>query len=100
MKIVATKTGVLLSEKEIESYHHIKGVWTNGFMVAFPIGKGESDYASMSRTRDLFRITCNKLVSLGLIRVVHDYAWGYAPTEVDLCDVIDDTVDPGEYMYR
>lgn len=96
----ATKTGVILTDKEIENYRHIKNVWEKGFMVAFPIGKGDKNYLSMSRTRELFRISCNKLQSLGLIKVVHDYAWGYAPTEIDICDVLDETQDPEEYRYR
>ena len=100
MRNFATKTGVILTDKEIENYHNIKRVWDSGFLVAFPIGKGNKNYAAMSRTRELFRISCNKLQSLGLIRVVHDYAWGYAPTDLDICEVLDEAQDLGEYWYR
>jgi hypothetical protein len=96
-KEVATKTGVNLSEQEILDYLHIKGVVDRGFFVAYPIGTKENP---KNRKRDLFQISCSKLVSLGLLKVVFDYGWGYAPTNLDLCDVVDETQDPGEYRYR
>lgn len=96
MDHVSTKTGVLLNLRDLAAYASVKLATNGGGMVCFQVLRPDPERA---RDKHLFELSCNKLMSLGLVERKYDYHIGYVSTHIGLEDVCDDT-DPSEYHYR